>query len=73
MAKRILAGLLWFGALWFGYEIVWSLFDVPRMIGPIVAAVVAAYVAIDPAARFWSLPAPRRARDLELTPSNSPS
>jgi len=73
MSKRILAGFLWFSAMWFGYEIVWSLFDVPRMIGPVIAAAVAAFVAIDPAARFWSIPARRSTRELELSPSASPN
>ena len=71
MSKRILAGLLWFGAMWFGYEIVWSLFDTPRMIGPIIAAAVAAFVAIDPAARFWSMPATPPTRELDLSPSSA--
>lgn len=47
MMKRTLAAVLWFGAAWFGYEILWSVFDVPRLIGPILAAAVATLVSLD--------------------------
>jgi hypothetical protein len=53
MSKRALAALLWFSATWFGYEIVWSLTDVPRLAGPVIAFTVAALVTFDPLALFW--------------------
>jgi hypothetical protein len=53
MSKRALAALLWFSATWVGYEIVWSLMDVPRLAGPVIAFTVAALVTIDPMALFW--------------------
>jgi len=53
MLKRALAAFLWFAATWVGYEIVWSLTDVPRIAGPIVAFTVAALVTLDPLALFW--------------------
>jgi hypothetical protein len=53
MLKRALAASLWFAAVWVGYEIVWSLTDVPRIAGPIVAFTVAALVTLDPLALFW--------------------
>jgi hypothetical protein len=54
MSKRALAALLWFAATWFGYEIVWSLTDLPRLAGPVIAFAVAALVTLDPTALFWT-------------------
>jgi hypothetical protein len=56
MPKRALAAVLWFAAVWVGYEIVWSLTGVPRMVGPIIGFAVAALVTIDPTALFWPRP-----------------
>ena len=53
MLKRALAAFLWFAATWVGHEIVWSLTDVPRIAGPIVAFTVAALVTLDPLALSW--------------------
>jgi hypothetical protein len=54
MSKRALAAFLWFAATWVGYEIVWSLTDVPRLAGPVIAFTVAALVTLDPMALFWT-------------------
>jgi hypothetical protein len=54
MSKRVIAAFLWFGAAWLGYEIVWSLTGVPRVLGPVVATAIAAFVALDPVTLFWS-------------------
>lgn len=68
MSKRLLAAILWFSATWFGYEILWSMTDAPRLVGPILAFVVAAAVTIDPMRLFW----PGRADDrVESLPSGS--
>jgi len=53
MSKRALGALLWFAAVWLGYEVVWSLTGVPRLIGPIVAFVAAAVVTLDPVGLLW--------------------
>ena len=53
MFKRALAAFLWFAAAWVGYEIVWSLTDVPRIAGPVIAFTIAALVTLDPLALFW--------------------
>jgi hypothetical protein len=45
--------LLWFAAVWFGYEVLWSVTGVPRLIGPVVAFAVAAIVTLDPIQLFW--------------------
>lgn len=42
--------------LWVGYEIVWSVAGLPRMIGPILAASVAMIVVVDPLHLFWPRP-----------------
>ena len=54
--KRLIAGPLWFLAALLAYEIVWSLVDVPRAIGPVLAAVVTATVWLDPWHWFWVAP-----------------
>lgn len=53
MTKRAAAAVLWFAAMWVGYEIAWSLFGVPRIAGPILAGVLSAFVALDPLGLFW--------------------
>lgn len=53
MTKRAAAAVLWFAAMWVGYEIAWSLFGVPRIAGPILAGTVSALVALDPLGLFW--------------------
>jgi len=53
MSRRMLATALWFGTIWFAYEVAWSAAQLPRMLGPIIAIVVAAFVFIDPAGWFW--------------------
>ena len=62
MSKRSLAALLWFSATWVGYEIVWSMADVPRLAGPVIAFTVAALVTLDPLALFW----PRSSSDSSI-------
>jgi hypothetical protein len=59
MFKRAFAASLWFAATWFGYEIAWSLTDVPRIAGPFVAFAVAALVTLDPLSLFWPRSAQR--------------
>jgi hypothetical protein len=66
MFKRALAAFLWFSAVWVGYELVWSLTDVPRIAGPVIAFTVAALVTLDPFTLFWP-----RAAGTDGTPSRS--
>jgi hypothetical protein len=40
MTNRLLGVALWFGTMWFGYEILWSVTDVPRVFGPVIAVAV---------------------------------
>jgi sterol desaturase/sphingolipid hydroxylase (fatty acid hydroxylase superfamily) len=53
MSKRAIAAFLWFAATWVGYELLWSLTEVPRIAGPVIAFTVAALVTLDPLALFW--------------------
>lgn len=73
MSKRAVAAVLWFAAVWVGYEIVWSLTGVPRMIGPIVAATVSAFVTIDPRGLFWPEATPSRATPPTLGSTQIPT
>ena len=60
MPKRALSSVLWFASAWVAYEILWSLTGVPRLIGPIIAAAVATFVALDPFTLFWPVERPAR-------------
>ena len=60
MLKRAAAASLWFLATWVGYEIVWSMTDVPRMLGPLLAGAVALIVTVDPLRIFWPVQTKRQ-------------
>jgi hypothetical protein len=60
MQKRAVASVLWFAAVWVTYEVIWSVTGLPRMIGPVLAATIAAIVAVDPTGWFWSRAATQR-------------
>jgi len=60
MQKRAVAAVLWFAAVWFTYEVVWSLTGLPRLLGPVLAATIAAVVTVDPTGWFWSRPSSSR-------------
>jgi hypothetical protein len=44
MVRRILGAGLWFLAIWFAYEVVWSATGLPRAFGPALAGLVAYWV-----------------------------
>jgi hypothetical protein len=73
MTKRAAVALLWYAAIWVGYEIVWSMTGIPRAFGPIIATAVSAFVAVDPAGLFWPKveKAPRSATSVERVPAGS--
>jgi hypothetical protein len=56
MAKRMAAAFLWYGMVWVGYEIAWSVVGIPRSLGPILAASVAMFITVDPLRLFWPRP-----------------
>ncbi len=62
MHKRPIAAVLWFAAVWFTYEVIWSVTGVPRAVGPILATAAAAMIAVDPTGWFWSRTARRETR-----------
>ena len=66
MEKRIIATALWFLATLFAYELAWSLLDVPRVIGPVLASAAAALVAFDPLRLFWPPREPSTPRQAAL-------
>jgi hypothetical protein len=51
--KRLIAGPLWFLAVWYGCELLSLLTGVPRVAGPVIALIVAATVVLDPMHLFW--------------------
>ncbi len=52
MRTRATAALLWFLAIWVGYEILWSIAGIPRVVGPVLGWIAAWIVVIDPVARL---------------------
>ncbi len=56
MVKRIIATPLWFIAIWALWDLVAFAFGVPRVVGPLLAVAISAFVAIDPAHLFWPRP-----------------
>jgi hypothetical protein len=70
MLKRVAAASLWILATWVGYEIIWSITEVPRIIGPLLAGAVALIVMVDPLRVFWPVRSERRSdRSVETVPS----
>ena len=61
MMKRAAIAILWYAMIWVGYEIAWSVAELPRMVGPVLAASVATLVSLDPIGRFWMSQSVRRA------------
>jgi hypothetical protein len=54
MKKRVLAGLLWFYATWYAWNVLAAFLGLPELAGPVVAAAVAMLLAGDPFGRIWS-------------------
>jgi hypothetical protein len=55
MTNRLLGAALWFGTIWFGYEILWSVTDAPRLFGPVIATAVVFLVERTSDRPIWSL------------------
>jgi hypothetical protein len=55
--KRIVAGFLWFFAIWYLGAVVASVVNVPDVVGPIVGLAAGVLVAVDPRHIIWT---PRR-------------
>ena len=74
MSKRAVSAALWFAAVWFGYEILWSVTGVPRGIGPVAAFAVSAFVTVDPLRVFWqrATSSPRETAPSPVTVSRTP-
>jgi hypothetical protein len=53
MMKRLVAGPLWFIAVWGVVEITGSFVGLPRAIGPLAGVIAAAFVLLDPFGLFW--------------------
>jgi hypothetical protein len=65
--KRLIAGPLWLLSIWYLFELLWVLFGVPRLLGPVVATAVAAGVWIDPMHWFWPARPSRPAANLSAS------
>ena len=49
MWKPALAGAVWLIAIWFAYEVVWSITGVPRFLGPAFAILAVLAFVVRPA------------------------
>ena len=54
MKKRVLAGLLWFYAMWYAGAMVAQVFGLSPALGPILGFASAAIIAGDPRHLIWS-------------------
>ena len=59
---------LWFLATLCMYELGWALFGLPRVMGPLLAAGVASFVALDPLHVLWAV---RNVDSPRLTTANA--
>jgi hypothetical protein len=66
MNKRIVAGVLWFFAGWYGGALLAEFLGVSVLIGPVIGAVAAALVAGDPFRVFWTAPTPAARPDMAI-------
>ncbi len=57
MKKRVLAGMLWFFATWYAWNIIASFVGVSDIAGPILGLAAGLLFAVDPLNRIWT-PAP---------------
>lgn len=53
MKKRVLAALLWFYTGWYGGAIVAHFLGISELLGPVLGAAIAAFVAGDPRGIIW--------------------
>ena len=53
MIRRLLATALWYLSVWYGYEVALQFADLPRVAGPIAAAIVAGAIYLDPLHLIW--------------------
>ena len=50
---HVIAGVFWFMAIAFGWELALSMVDLPHIIGPLLGAAVGLVVALDPIGVIW--------------------
>jgi hypothetical protein len=50
---HVIAGVFWFMAIAFGWELALSMVDLPHVIGPLLGAAVGLVVALDPMRVIW--------------------
>jgi hypothetical protein len=54
MKKRVLAGMLWFFATWYAWNIIASFAGVSDIAGPIIGLAAGLLFAVDPLNRIWT-------------------
>jgi len=46
MSRAAFAPILWFAMMWFGWEVIVSVVDLPRSVGPLLGFIAAAIVTV---------------------------
>jgi membrane associated rhomboid family serine protease len=59
MKKRVLAGVLWFFATWYAWNVLASFAGVTDLAGPVVGLAAGLLFAVDPLGRIWTASKPR--------------
>jgi hypothetical protein len=72
MVKRTLAGALWFVTLNSGWSYVMLAWDLPRLPGLVLAALIATMIVADPLGLIWPRPAVEPARPAAFPTSAAP-
>ncbi|HEX5826855.1 MAG TPA: hypothetical protein VFY23_04990 [Candidatus Limnocylindrales bacterium] len=62
MKKRVLAGILWFFAAWYGWCIFASFAGLSDVAGPLLGLAAGLLFAVDPLNRIWAAPRPATQR-----------
>jgi membrane associated rhomboid family serine protease len=70
--KRIVAGVLWFLAIWSAGNFVGGVVGLPEVVGPILGLAVGVLVVVDPGRQIWSKRRPD-ARSVGLDPGSARS
>ena len=73
MKKRVLAGILWFFATWYAWNILASFMGLSEIAGPILGLAAGVLFAVDPLGRIWDQEQAQAGAASVATPSSNPA